>query len=625
MTDVQIINDLNNLIERTTSTEAMLASIIDSGRRIGVRQNQYAGINAYLEELSENLLDLLRERAIEIINHIVGVDNFSGLDMGGHKINGFRAAEIAVALLNNADCSNSNTEIALPCLADLLVDYPEISGVVLVRIIDEIKDDLPSISANDQPTLLSTYQTAIQNAFGMLFTVSQDAEPWNLMSLHFSRQGLEATAQAFERWAAPQSATYVNGYAIFRRVFGQITLNNCADTWENFACSSIPIINIYQRPKKIFYWQVPDGSNGFNYLPRELANGESVSTPPPVYTADNVSLPQFPDDIYTPGRDVGCGCNGGYQPIGRSPAVQAIMTPNNLIHELGHAFSRFAGFGTQRIGSMENAINNESMSLTREGMGPAHLRELFYEHAQVENTNPVTFTVIDGTKIPQMPDPENYLMYDVYGDVLSNWQRNEYTAFYGSRTRIDTYVHNADETNVETAADAFLNWVRGSFQDDDDGVAWEQFFDTYIGVFLRNASIYNYPEGSVRFYLEGGLIYEPSETRPIDPTSLARIRLAPLTVSSTDLGKAFDPNKPDEDNDLEQTNLFGWADVEQANGATIRWFAIRFRETRLVWIADFGIIAQATDIAAQRRISNPLYLSPGRVFEADDLSTILGG
>jgi len=463
----------------------------------------------------------------------------------------------------------------------------------------------------------------------MLFTVSQDAEPWNLMSLHFSRQGLEATAQAFERWAAPQSATYVNGYAIFRRVFGQITLNNCADTWENFACSSIPIINIYQRPKKIFYWQVPDGSNGFNYLPKELANGESVSTPPPVYTADNVSLPQFPDDIYTPGRDVGCGCNGGYQPIGRSPAVQAIMTPNNLIHELGHAFSRFAGFGTQRIGSMENAINNESMSLTREGMGPAHLRELFYEHAQVENTNPVTFTVIDGTKIPQMPDPENYLMYDVYGDVLSNWQRNEYTAFYGSRTRIDTYVHNADETNVETAADAFLNWVRGSFQDDDDGAAWEQFFDTYIGVFLRNAAIYNYKylgNGMRQFYTEQGLIGGVAITTFVKSSIVSNVRLSPDTIVNNILygtNTSYDrlPNT------LDIRGIF----VDSSN---LYWLFINEEASefpgRLVWVERGGATGASLTvlnglIAQYGQVDLQQWIDPRAAFVQDHLTIILGG
>ena len=65
---------------------------------------------------------------------------------------------------------------------------------------------------------------------------------------------------------------------------------------------------------------------------------------------------------------------------------------------------------------------------------------------------------------------------------------------------IDPFGINTEASPVETVADSFLSWVRSAFQSDSYGQNWIQFYADNIGMFLRNAVIYNYPGSMVQFY-----------------------------------------------------------------------------------------------------------------------------
>jgi len=179
---------------------------------------------------------------------------------------------------------------------------------------------------------------------------------------------------------------------------------------------------------------------------------------------------------------------------------------------------------------------------------------------------------------------------------------------------------------VETAADAFLNWVRGSFQDDDDGAAWEQFFDTYIGVFLRNAAIYNYPGGMVQFYIDRGVIpaLPITFTKSLVLEDGTRVRLSRNTSVNNIL---YTTNRP---GDLMPDSI-------QTHGivvdGSLYWLYIAEGSPqysgRLVWsintiASDTPSLSDVTQLYAAYFLEESGVINPQQQFEADHLIIITG-
>ena len=172
---------------------------------------------------------------------------------------------------------------------------------------------------------------------------------------------------------------------------------------------------------------------------------------------------------------------------------------------------------------------------------------------------------------------------------------------------------------VETAADAFLNWVRDSFQDDDDGAAWEQFFDTYIGVFLRNAVVYN--NGNVDFYKAQGLIPEDPFTGNIsDFGSTYRVRMLPLASPDNEFGRVQD-HLP-----MLGVEIYGW-DINESEPAVQNtyWVLVSTNENWLFWVGSRAL----DDDDAVKNLSefDEILTSPARPYLGsgiDDLAFIIG-
>lgn len=441
----------------------------------------------------------------------------------------------------------------------------------LENALSAIRGTLHTNPNADISSPVAVYKAAIESAFGVSFEV-QGGDNWVFISLHFARQGLEATAQAFKRWAVTQGKNPldVNAYALFRRVMN----------------TPFKIINV--------------GTVNLNAVAQVIA----------------------PDIIV-------------YK---RSETRQWTMTPNNVIHELGHKLDGRAGFGFKKLGSMEYSIETAGAALhnnySRAGMaeGRTYLRVRALEHSQITLSSTVPdkaeYSVItEKQPIPTDPDyaafvPYRYLFNDIASNQYSVWQSPVYTQWAGSNARIDTLVINETADKTETAADAFLNWVRDgerpTFVDapgETQAAGWRNFFATNIGMFLRNAVIYGL---GMKTHFQP-LIFPPSPQRNINPGTF-QVRLAPVVNESTNLGKAFDPNDPDNDLNLFDTRTYGWATSEGFN-----WFLIEDRNERLVWIIFEGVkFVSGEDNAENRKIANPLILSPGKPYEVADLMTIIG-
>jgi len=193
-----------------------------------------------------------------------------------------------------------------------------------------IKDSLyTNPSAAIDAGLIANYKAAIQTAFGMTFTVD-GGDNWVFISLHFARQGLEATATSFKKWVESQSLNVVvDRYSLFKRIYGAFQIQNIA-TVSEFAAEVI---------------------------------------------AGNITVKIRPD--------------GG----------QWYMTPNNIIHELGHLLDGKAGFGAKKLGSIEYTIDDVTKgggtSLHnghyRVGMaeGKQYLRNQYLLHSTITNTGGV--------------------------------------------------------------------------------------------------------------------------------------------------------------------------------------------------------------------------------------------
>jgi len=427
-------------------------------------------------------------------------------------------------------------------------------------------------------TLVNEYKADIQTAFGVMFEHEPGADEWGVgprgfVALHFVRLGLEATAAAFKRWAEGE---------IERQ-----ELNLAVDQYALF---------------------------------RRITN--RITFRNALQTNDNFAT--------TGGSTITV-----WRRLGTSR--QAIMTPNNCIHELGHFFSRAAGNNTDKLGSIETLVDpgffpgSPAVGFNREGMGPAYLRSsdvitvgefntLFLEYAQPLNQgkNIVEFRRLDAVpaSIPNLSQTD-FLMYDILGDKYSLWisEYNIYNIF-GGATRIDLFVQNypypdASDRVVEIAADALLNWVRNSFMES-KGTEWRNFFEANstdfgrrIGIFMRNTVIYR--NGMIQHFQP--VIYPASNFSSVIPGS--NTRLAPIVSDWTEVSISFS-----------QTRHYGWAENDSYS-----WFLIEDPNdprNRLLWRIVDNLEHNPEDVSSGRQINDPLLLSPGREYVDGDLRVILG-
>jgi len=463
-----------------------------------------------------------------------------------------------------------------------------------------------------------------QSAFGVTFTQESGAQVWGEperggIALHFARLGLEAVADAFERWTTPeanQQCYRVDKFKLFRQVMGQLTLTNKNQQSSNVAETGLSIISVFQRLPRVLAG-LKDCFQGSTLLAFGIPEND------PCLSGTDRSEPAIERDV-----------NG--VPIIR----QAVMTPNNFIHELGHAFTGFAGFKAKYLGSVEYEIATANPiphnDYGREGMGLPELRAnliagnfdtLFYEHANIvpsiNNPQEAEFQPIAP---PSNYQPTGYLMYDLLQTKFDLWDNPNYNVyrFINRNARIDIFVQNypyrpvqdgGDETTarIEIAADSFLNWVRDSFiYDPVPGQKWIDFFANRIGLFLRNGAMYHY--GSLLHYQTKGLVQNPIATgNPIDGYKL---RTTP--AEETDNRNFFDFSQ----NLLNtQVNVYGWTQV-----VSVKWLLVEDNNQRLLWIAEGGITNLSNALTDVNKIPDAnvsdFYLN--HPYEASDLNTILG-
>jgi hypothetical protein len=210
---------------------------------------------------------------------------------------------------------------------------------------DDIKNALQADPEADISSLITTYQGEIEDAFGVEFANDPTADAWSasVVALHFARLGLEAAATAFEQWVeaeieAQDLCRTINRFDLFQRIMGEMTFHNRLEPQINIAFTEGPLINVYHRPIPI------DGMK------------ECVQ----LVDSTEIILDQIDEE-----DDCPTGTTFSRQAYERdvsnnliSSGRQAVMTPNNLIHELGHSLDNFSGFGVKLIGSILNAIDN---------------------------------------------------------------------------------------------------------------------------------------------------------------------------------------------------------------------------------------------------------------------------
>jgi hypothetical protein len=458
-----------------------------------------------------------------------------------------------------------------------MVEYTPQESIILEGLENTLAAIRAALQANpnaDISSLVAAYKAAIEGAFGVTFT-APTGDAWVFISLHFARQGLEATAKAFKLWAQGAGAI-VNRYDLFKRVFGIFEIQNIGEP-NDAAAAEVRLSNIV-------VFQQSDGDQWY-------------------------------------------------------------MTPNNLIHELGHLFDAKAGFGYKKVGSLQYTITDTTKGggtalhggFNREGMaeGRDYLRERFLEHArilQVGTTNNAEFDPSLGEP-PVETDPEysqfvpsRYLFYDIAYNRFDVWRSPVYSTRYGTNARIDTLVHNNDATAVETVADAFLNWVRDwerptfvdkQYEDEPDenqATAWRNFFTSNMGMFLRNASIYRL--GMLQYYQSKGLI-------PLAPIATGNIL--------TDRPVRLAPVDNDENNQIgtatslliQPVEIFGWLNVATPTPTLPYWLLVRGNNDRIVWITAEAIQHTESVVKANPQVNAPL-LAPDRGYTSTDLQVITG-
>jgi hypothetical protein len=465
----------------------------------------------------------------------------------------------------------------------LLVEYMSDGAFRQWNIDTEFTERVREIRTDPLANInVENYRNAIQNGYGVSFEVEANASAWDFLALWFAESALSATAQALERWVigeidrqALNPRPEVDRLALFRRVFGGLTITNVAEERND----AVALVEGISRLK--------------------------------VFRLNN---------------------------------QQRTMTPNNLIHELGHILDNRAGFGFKLIGSMTFTVDDVSKGggnslhdgYSRKGMaeGRTYLREITLEHSRVEDVgnNTVSFQHIAGKNpLPGTPEygefvPIRFLFYPIAGTRLDVWRSPLYTTRYGTNARIDVLVHNNLDSNVETVADAFLNWVRGAFADapgESNATKWRNFFDgnsasgipNNMGMWLRNAAIFTF--GSVQFY--SSVSVNPIPSSPIqtgDRIADNAVRLIPRIDATNSIGSAFNVLPADVD-------IYGWVTgQDQANGVPY-WLLVKRANNTLVWVSADAIQHDQSVVQATPE-TNAATMAPDRVYSNSDLQTILG-
>jgi hypothetical protein len=431
----------------------------------------------------------------------------------------------------------------------------------------------------------------------------------------------------------------VNRFALFRRVMGNMTLTNTGEAWKNFAHTSGQkagaSIEVYQIPKAdIDYWVFPDGSSIIQYEPQVLYPNTPNTQPAGYIEGQEGHLvephPQFYDNTYDPTRKL-------YSEFGAESLLavqdsprQAVMTPNNLIHELGHALDGRAGFGVKGIGSIEYEASVETapvLSKTRTGMGPTYLENLtFYEHDDIVETSPnvAGFQYREGV-LPQVYDENGYLMYDLFGTAFDLWNNNDYNIYrlingvINMHARIDTFVQNPEDSYTETVADAFLNWVRQPGASG-DGLEWFNFLEANMGISLRNAVMYKH--GNVQFYKDQRVINTPLFSS--SKGDARTVRLYPTVNPNNVLGSS--------DTYLDAAiDVFGLLPVPGGLGeGSNYWLVVADKNDMLVWVASQVIDMTNQQLDEKLSVHGPVNstladtISPDRPYMDTDLDVIIG-
>jgi len=498
--------------------------------------------------------------------------------------------------LATAACASTDFD----CLFTVAAAYPEIEEALHKRKLDEtfiaIRSALQAAPSTYPQTEFNSYKTAVQSAFGVTFTQEQDAQVWGEperggVALHFARLGLEAVADAFKRWTTVEAALQcyrVDKFKLFRRIFGIFSITNVATVNPNAVAEVIaPNLVVYRN----------------------------------------------------------------------SATTQWVMTPNNLAHELGHKLDGRAGFGIKKLGSLEFAIFSAGDALhngfSRAGMaeGRSYLRNRFLEHgAIIEGSNdlalysPLTSPVETDSEYTEFV-AGRYLFNDIAQNRFSVWRSAVYMPWAGNNARIDTLVINETADKTETAADAFLNWVRDGENngyarkaffnkpdtDETQAQAWRTFFADNIGAFLRNATIYT--KGMSIHYIENGLI-RATQTAPRNfmqslvegELKWPNARLIPNENNDGALIGAINPEVP---GNRTASKIYGWW---EGAGSTYRWLLVDGSNEdgqQLVWIVDSGLAVETGDLVdapppTGNRILDYEPINPQRMFSKGDICTILG-
>lgn len=199
--------------------------------------------------------------------------------------------------------------------------------------------------------------------------------------------------------------------------------------------------------------------------------------------------------------------------------------------------------------------------------------------------------------------------------------------------RIDTLAQNSTTTAVETAADAFLNWVRDQeyqreyagtrsrcvfFNADGEtnAAAWITFFVNNMGMFLRNAAIYNYPDGMVHYFQGLGTILITPITIGSPSSQSYILRLTPNTVDDNEVGDSLDG--------LSSVNIeiYGWLNIPPSVNEPY-WLLVRDKANRVVWVAA-GAVQHNANLIQSSPETDFSSLDPSRDFIPSDLQALIG-
>jgi hypothetical protein len=177
---------------------------------------------------------------------------------------------------------------------------------------------------------------------------------------------------------------------------------------------------------------------------------------------------------------------------------------------------------------------------------------------------------------------------------------------------------------TKTAADAFLNWVRGTFEGT-AGAAWQEFFDENVGKFMRNATIYW--SGMTTHYIQNNIIRstQTGSRSFIEDQVWPNLRLIPVAGNSDNLIGAA----PISQRNPLSSKIYGWW---QETPSSDIWLLVDSQSTdgkRLAWVIADGLDVEQNDLVDDsppqgNRVADYDLLNPGRAFSDGDLCTLLG-